>query len=120
MTNTKAIEIVRATTGVTNALLTDLKKNGQIFTAVFIKKDGTLRVMNCRCGVKKYTKGGTLGYNATEKGLMSVFDLEKMEYRMINLDTLLSIVHRGKHYIFNNVIPELTLHKMILILIKAK
>ena len=28
--------------------------NGQFFTIEFIKKDGTLRVMNCRTGVKKY------------------------------------------------------------------
>jgi hypothetical protein len=28
--------------------------NGQFFTVEFIKKDGTLRVMNCRTGVKKY------------------------------------------------------------------
>jgi hypothetical protein len=99
----KTLETVTATTGVSLALLVTLKKTGSFFTAEFIKKDGTIRKMNCRCNVKKYKKGDSLGYNATSKGLLSVFDMEKLEYRMINLDTLISITFGGKKYLFNNV-----------------
>jgi len=99
----KTIETRTATTGTAMNLLFNLRKSGSFFTAEFIKKDGTIRKMNCRCNVQKYRKGGTLGYNASEKGLLSVFDMEKLEYRMINLDTLISITFAGVKYLFNNV-----------------
>ena len=31
--------------------------SGKIFTAQFIKKDGSRRLMNCRTNVKKFTNG---------------------------------------------------------------
>lgn len=65
--------------------------NGSMFTVKFIKKDGTIRVMNCRTGVKKYLKGGELKYTPIEKLLFSVFDMQKKEYRMINLKTLFEL-----------------------------
>jgi hypothetical protein len=99
----KNLETVQATTGVANNLLFNLKKSGSFFTAEFVKKDGSVRIINCRCKVQKYKKGGTMGYNAQEKGLLSVFDMQKMEYRVINLDTLISITFGGKKYLFNNV-----------------
>lgn len=64
---------------------------GKIFTVSFIKKDGTKRIMNARLGVKAYLKGGELPYNPEAKGLIPVFDMQKREYRMINLKSLLGI-----------------------------
>lgn len=74
---------------------------GSIFTATFIKKDGSTRVMNCRTNVKKYTNGVGMSYNPFEKGLLPVFDVQlaktlseadrKKAYRMINTKTLISI-----------------------------
>jgi len=64
---------------------------GKFFTATFIKKDGTTRVMNARLGVKAYLKGGELPYDPESKGLIPVFDIPKREYRMINLDTLTNL-----------------------------
>lgn len=61
---------------------------GKFFTVTFIKKDGTTRVMNARLGVKAYLKGGELPYNAESKGLIPVFDVQKHEYRMININTI--------------------------------
>ena len=55
-----------------------------MFTVVFTKKDGTLRTMNARRGVKKHLRGG----NSTIAGkehLMSVYDLKAEAYRCINL-----------------------------------
>lgn len=96
-------DFVKSTTGVTVALFHTLRTSGKIFTASFVKKDGTTRKMHCRCNVKKHLKGGKAAYNFTEHGLLSVFDIDKMEYRSINLDTLMYIKFQGKIYYFNNL-----------------
>ena len=98
----KNLETIHTTTGTTLNLFYKLRTTGQFFTATFIKKDGSIRTMNARCNVKKYKKGGKLAFNASEKGLLSVFDMVKMEYRFINLDTLISIVYKSKLYLFKN------------------
>jgi hypothetical protein len=64
---------------------------GKIFTAEFVKKDGTLRRMNCRLGVKKGITGKGLKFVPMEKLLLPVFDMQKDEYRMINLDTVYAL-----------------------------
>ena len=63
---------------------------GKFFTVEFIKKDGTLRRMNCRTGVKKYlSKNGRKIQTIppTENGILRVYDL-KNGYRSINIDTI--------------------------------
>jgi len=64
------------------------ESNGKIFTVTFIKKDGSLREMNCRLGVKQHRKGGELAYDPKKYNLIVVFDLQKMNYRMINALTI--------------------------------
>jgi hypothetical protein len=61
---------------------------GRIFSVEFLKRDNTLRKMICRTGVTKHLKGGELAYDPIEKGLLGVFDMQKQEYRMINLRTI--------------------------------
>jgi len=58
---------------------------GTFFSAKFIKRDGSTRVMLCRNGVKKGLKGGTLKYNPRERGNAVVWDLNKSAYRTIPL-----------------------------------
>jgi hypothetical protein len=72
--------------------------NGRIFSTSFVKKDGSSREMTCRLGVKKHLKGGELAYDPSEYDLMTVFDLQKNQYRMINLDTITSITIDGISY----------------------
>lgn len=72
--------------------LIDLHK-GQFFTVEFIKKDGTLRRMNCRTGVTKYlVKNGRKikTVPAIENGILKVYDV-KNGYRSINIDTIKTI-----------------------------
>jgi hypothetical protein len=71
--------------------LRSLVGENSIFTVDFIKKDGTLRTMNCRLGVTRHLKGGELGYNAKEKNLLPVFDMVAGAYRMINVSTIIEI-----------------------------
>jgi hypothetical protein len=71
--------------------------DGTIFTVTFVKRTtGEVRTMNCRRGVTKYTKGGTLGYDATKKNLLSVYDVKSEGYRMINLDDVREVKANGK------------------------
>lgn len=80
--------------------LIELTKNGNIFSVQFVKKDGTLRYMVCRLGVKKYLKGGELKFDAKSRGLLPVFDMQKQAYRMINTNTLVSAKINGEKYEF--------------------
>ena len=49
----------------------------KIFTVTFVKKDGSIRVMNARRGVKKGVKGVGMSYDPTQKDLVVVFDMQK-------------------------------------------
>lgn len=67
--------------------------DGKFFTVTFIKKDGTLRVMNCRLGVTKHLKGGVSTLDAEK--YLTVWDLHAKGYRAINFDTVQSVVVDG-------------------------
>lgn len=71
MTRNKAIEFIQST-------------DGLFFSVEFIKRTtGEKRVMLARTGVRKHLKGGDAAYNFTDHGLISVFDMEKGQYRSI-------------------------------------
>ena len=72
--------------------------NGKIFSAVFTKKDGQKRLMNCRLKVKKYVKGVGLKFKPQDRGLIGVFDLQKDQHRFINLNTLETLKISGIEY----------------------
>ena len=69
--------------------------NGKIFRVTFIKKTtGELRHLNGRLHVHKGVKGVGLNFSPSEHNLMTVFDLKKKEFRMINLDGLKEVKFR--------------------------
>lgn len=76
-----------------------LSTKGKIFGVTFIKKDGTVRNMTARLGVRKNLKGVGLSFNPDERNLIVVFDMRKKAYRMINLSTILSIRHESTKFI---------------------
>ena len=81
-------------------ILNLLKENkDQFFSVVFLKKNGELRPMNCRLGVKKHLKGGKLSYNPKERNNLIVFDMQKEGYRLINLQTIRSIKAEREEYL---------------------
>jgi hypothetical protein len=61
---------------------------GKIFTVKFKKKDGTIRTLNGRLGVKKHLRGGKIRFNASEKNNVIVYDLKNKGYRSFNLSRL--------------------------------
>ena len=69
-----------------------------IFSVVFLKKDGSIRHMTCRFGVKKHLKGCKLKFNPLERGYLVVLDTQKKAYRMINLNTISNITSKGVEY----------------------
>lgn len=73
----------------------------KIFTVEFIKKDGTNRVMNCRLDVTKHLKGGTMKHDPRELNHIVVFDMQKLAYRTINVNTLVKIKFEGKELTFD-------------------
>ena len=75
-------------------------KGSQFFTVEFVKRTtGDTRVMNCRKGVRKGTKGGSLSFNPIDKGLVGVFDIPKGQHRFISLDEIKRVSIGGSRYI---------------------
>ena len=66
-----------------------LNSKGKFFTVEFIKKDGSVRVINGRLGVKKYLKGGESKLDASK--YITIFDMMLKQYRAINRSTILSV-----------------------------
>jgi len=94
--NVHQISRARATEFLTN------ETQGRFFSAYFKKKDSTMRTMNCRRYVKKGLAGGSLPYDAANKGLLPVFDMTVKEgnpRRMVNLVTLVSFNIGGETFI---------------------
>jgi hypothetical protein len=78
-------------------MLEQIKKTkGKIFSVTFVKKDGSVRKMTARLGVKKDLKGVGLSFDPTAKQLVVVFDMHKRAYRMINLQTIITFKHESK------------------------
>jgi hypothetical protein len=84
MTREEAIAFIRGT-------------EGRIFSVEFRKRsDGTLRQMVARTGVKSHLKGGKPAYNFSDKGLLSVFDMQEGGYRCIPTEGILRIKINGE------------------------
>lgn len=75
----------------------------EFFSVSFIKRTtGELRKMNCRKGVKKHLKGGSLPYSPSKKNLVPVWDAtiedNSKAYRMISVEGIREVKMNGKHY----------------------
>jgi len=63
---------------------------GRIFSAYFQKRDGTMRTMVCRRGVKRHLAGGDLPYDPRPRLLVPVWDMRTKNYRTVNVGSLVS------------------------------
>lgn len=76
--------------------LIDEQTQGRIFSVTFEKKDGSLRQMVCRKGVRVGVKGTGAGWGAGAlKPLRTVFDMKKAAFRTIPTDRVVSVKVRG-------------------------
>jgi len=72
---------------------------GRLFSVVFVRRsDGTTRRMVCRLGVTKDQKGQSLRFDPSERDLLSVYDVQKNQYRFIPLENVLCVSCNGKRY----------------------
>ena len=78
---TRALDIIRSS-------------NGRIFSALFIKADGTERRMIARLGVTKGVKG-TGKPAGLHTAVVRVFDMRKRAFRSIPVDRLLTLKVNG-------------------------
>jgi uncharacterized protein (UPF0261 family) len=62
---------------------------GKFFSALFRRKDGTLRFINARMGVHRYDKGGKS--NADPEKQVVVYDMQEKGHRTITFDRLLKV-----------------------------
>jgi hypothetical protein len=72
----------------------------KIFTVTFTKKDGSIRVLNGRRGVRKGLNGVGMKYNPAEKGLITVYDLKVKDYRSVKVDTVTQVKSHNKIWNF--------------------
>jgi hypothetical protein len=72
-------------------------RKGKIFGCSFVKRsDGSIRTGSFRCGVYKHLHDGGLKYDPETHDLLPVFDMNKRGYRMIPIDSILEIHHKGQ------------------------
>lgn len=86
-------------------LFNEIKKElgNNFFSVEFIKKDGSLRKMVCRLGVKKGVKGVGMSYTPSDHQMLTVYDVQKKAFRTINFNTLKKIKYKGKVIIINDL-----------------
>lgn len=72
----------------------------KIFSVTFRKKNGEMRDMVCRTGVKKGVTGKGMNYCPVSKGLLSVYDMQAKGFRIVNLNTLTRLKIDGKEFHF--------------------
>tara|TARA_R110000765_G_scaffold278269_1_gene376098 strand:+ start:838 stop:1116 length:279 start_codon:yes stop_codon:yes gene_type:complete len=75
--------------------------NGRIFSATYIKKDLSKRIMNARLGKHYKSKTGKKApYNPEKYNLKKVYDMKVKDFRIINLNTLISLsINKNKYII---------------------
>lgn len=75
---------------------------GKFFTVTFKKKDGSLRTMNARIGVKKHLKGGVSTTAHIDK-YITVYEGAQASYKNINLETVEELNFQGNILKFEEV-----------------
>lgn len=71
----------------------EIIKSKRFFSAEFIKKDGSTRYITGQFGVKKHLKPNAKpqAYKPAERGYLTIWDLKKKEYRLLNTQTIIKL-----------------------------
>jgi len=71
----------------------EIMKSKKIFSAEFVKKDGSIRKIVGRTGVTKHLKPNAKpqAYKPSERGYVTIYDFQKKDYRLINVQTLIKV-----------------------------
>jgi hypothetical protein len=74
-----------------------LSSLGRFITVEFYKKDGSLRTLTGRLGVKKHLKGGVSTHDPLE--YITIYDVVNKGYRAINRYTIRSVTVNKTTYV---------------------
>ena len=75
------------------------QSKGKIFSTTFVKKDNTIRTLTSRTG-KQYTPTGKKApYKPSDYNLLPLYDMKKKAFRMLNLNTLLTLSINKEKYL---------------------
>lgn len=85
--------------------------SGRIFSAEFVKKDGSRRIITARANVKKGNKGIGLSFDPIKRGLLPVLDVSlsrtvkdiNKAKRFINLNSIIWVKVKGQKYFINDL-----------------
>tara|TARA_R110000737_G_scaffold149896_1_gene179176 strand:- start:421 stop:753 length:333 start_codon:yes stop_codon:yes gene_type:complete len=73
---------------------------GRIFSTTFIKKDNTIRTLTSRTGKQYKSKTGRKApYKPQDYNLIPLYDMRKKAFRMLNLNTLLTLSINKEKYL---------------------
>ena len=76
------------------------ESKGKIFSTTFVKKDNTIRTLTSRTGKKYKSKTGKKApYKPSDYNLLPLYDMRKKAFRMLNLNTLLTLSINNNKYI---------------------
>ena len=77
------------------------ESKGLIFSTTFLKKDNTIRTLTSRTGKQYKSKTGKKApYNPSEYNLIALYDMRKKAFRMLNLNTLITLsINKNKYII---------------------
>ena len=71
-----------------------------IFSTTYIKKDNTIRTLTSRTGKQYKSKTGRKApYKPKEYNLMPLYDMRKKAFRMLNLNTLITLSINKEKYL---------------------
>lgn len=74
------------------------EQDGLFVSVDFTKLNGEPRTLTGRLGVKSYLKGGVNTVEANARPYLTVFDVEVLAYRTVNLSNVSEIRARNKVY----------------------
>ena len=76
------------------------ESKGLIFSTTYIKKDNTIRTLTSRTGKQYKSKTGRKApYKAENYDLIPLYDMRKKAFRMLNLNTLITLSINKTKYI---------------------
>jgi len=78
------------------AVMREAGADGRFFGVTFVKKDGTVRDMLCRFGVRIGVSGVGSNYDPALHGLVVVWDVAIRNFRSVRLRDVLEVRGRGK------------------------
>jgi hypothetical protein len=70
------------------------QSKGKFLTVTFVKKDGSIRTLNGRLGVKKDLVGGKSTVDHTK--YINIYDVQAHGYRNVNKETIIEVKFGGE------------------------